>query len=229
MSVYKIPLKYKPGEFAFHEINNDEGDCLTLDYDNEHQLLTYNVPLYGGEARLYTVPRELMPGALTALYDNNGNIEKVMLSGTRLLYIYFKNVMAPERVILKFVKAEADRVSDAIMKRKQTLARIFVEKFYDGEAVDIAAKTATAEEVQAVIDKYDGDVTAADNSGDFPIENRLALESEALGVMLMCADGLLRNRLFEKAVETFAERVKSKVLKKSKTTEDFQFIVEEYD
>jgi hypothetical protein len=136
MRVYKIPLKYRPGEFAFHEMDTDEGNCLTLDYDNEHQLLTYNVPLYGGEARLYTVPRELMPEALTAVYDN---------------------------------------------------------------------------------------------SGDFPIENRLALESEALGVMLMCADGLLRNRLFEKAVETFAERVKSKVLKKSKTTEDFQFIVEEYD
>lgn len=32
---------------------------------------------------------------------------------------------------------------------------------------------------------------------------RLALESEALGVMLMCADGLLRNRLFEKAAETY--------------------------
>lgn len=69
----------------------------------------------------------------------------------------------------------------------------------------------------------------ADNSGDFPIENRLALESEVLGVMLMCAGGLLRNRLFEKATETFAERVKSRVLKKIETTEDFQFIVEEYD
>ncbi len=229
MSIYKIPLKYKPGEFPFHEIDTDEGDCLTLDYDSEYQLLTYNVPLYGGEARLYTVPRELMPEALTAVYDGNGDIEKVMLSGTRLLYIYFKNVMVPERVILKFVKAEADRVSDTIMKRKQTLARIFFEKFYDGEAVDIAAKTATAGEVQAVIDKYDGDVTVADNSGDFPIENRLALEYEALGVMLMCADGLLRNRLFEKAAETFVARVKSRVLKKIETTEDFKFIVEEYD
>ena len=115
MSIYKIPLKYKPGEFLFHEIDTDEGDCLTLDYDSEYQLLTYNVPLYGGEARLYTVPRELMPEALTTVYDGNGDIEKVMLSGTRLLYIYFKNVMAPERFILKFVKAEAVRVSDAIL------------------------------------------------------------------------------------------------------------------
>lgn len=229
MDIYHIPLKYRPGEFAFHEIDSDTGDCLSLEYDSEYQLLTYNVPLYGGEARLYTVPRNLMPEALTAVYDNIGDIEKVMLSGTRLLYIYFKNVMVPERVILKFVKAEADRIANAVIERKQTFARIFVEKFYDGEAADIAAKTATAEEVQAVIDEYDKDAAAADNSGNFPIENRLALESETLGVMLMCADGLLRNRLFEKAVETFAERVKSKVLKKSKTTDDFQFIVEEYD
>lgn len=229
MSTYKIPLKYKPGELPFHEIDADADDCLTLDYDSEYQLLTYNVPLYGGEARLYTVPRELMPEALTAVYDSNGTIEKVMLSGSRLLYIYYKNVMVPERVVLKYVKAEADRVSDAIVKRKQTLARIFVEKFYDGEAVDIAAKTATAGELQAVIDEYDGEIAAADNSGNFPLGNRLALESEPLGVMLICADGLLRNRLFDKAVETFAERIRSRVLKKIETTEDFQFIVEEYD
>lgn len=31
-------------------------------------------------------------GALTAAYDSNGDIEKVVLSGTRLLYIYYKNV-----------------------------------------------------------------------------------------------------------------------------------------
>ncbi len=77
MRIYKIPLKYKSGEFLFHEIDTDEGDCLTLDYDSEYQLLTYNVPLYGGEARLYTVPRELMPEALTVVYDGNGDIEKV--------------------------------------------------------------------------------------------------------------------------------------------------------
>lgn len=109
------------------------------------------------------------------------------------------------------------------------LTRIFIEKFYDGEAVDIAAKTATAEEVQAVIDEYDGEIAAADNSGNFPLENRIGLACETLGVMLMCADGLLRNRLFDKAVETFAERVRSRVLKKGEFTEDFRFIVEEYD
>lgn len=229
MSIYKIPLKFKTGEFKFNEIETGAGDCLVLDYNNEYQLITYNVPLYGGEARLYTVPRELMPEALTAVYDSNGDIERVELSETRLIYIHYKHVMVPERVILKFVKAEADRISKVIIKRKQTLARIFIEKFYDGEAADIAVKTATAEELQAVIDEYDGKITVADNSGNFPIENRLELDRETLGVMLMCTNSLLKNRLFNKAAETFAERIKSSVLKKIKTTEDFKFILEEYD
>lgn len=122
MSIYKIPLKFKAGEFKFDEIDTVAEECLALDYDNEYQLITYNVPLYGGEARLYTVPRELMPEALTAMYDSNGDIERVELAGKRLIYIYYKHVMAPERVILKFVKAEADQISDVIIKRKQTLA-----------------------------------------------------------------------------------------------------------
>lgn len=229
MSDYKFSLKFKEGKFKFNEIEIAAGDCLTLDYDEEYQLMTYNVPVYGGEARLYTVPRELIPDALTAVYDSNGNIERVELSDTRLIYIHYKNVMVPERVILKFVKAEADQISNVIIRRKQTLKRIFIERFYDGEAVDIAVKTATAEEVQEVIDKYDGEITAADNSGNFPIENRLELDCKTLGVMLMCAGGLLRSRLYHKATETFAERIESRVLKKIKTTEDFKFISEEYD
>ena len=153
MSIFKIPMKFKAGEYKFNEIDADTGDCLALDYNNEYQLITYNVPLYGNEARLYTVPRELMPEELTAVYDHNGGIERVELAGTRLIYIYYKDVTVPERVILKFIKAEADRISDVIIKRKQTLARIFIEKFYDGEAVDIAVKT--TEEFKFISEEYD--------------------------------------------------------------------------
>lgn len=38
--------------------------------------------------------------------------------------------MVPKRVILKFIKAGADKISDVIIKRNQTLERIFIEKFY---------------------------------------------------------------------------------------------------
>lgn len=232
MSVYKIPLKLKAGEFKFGELENTDGECLELDYDNEYQMIDYTVPIYGSEAHIYTVPRELMPNALTAVYDKNGGLDRVEFDDngrTRLFYIHFRNIEKSESAVLKFVKKEADRISKEIIGKKQTLARLFVEYFYDGEAVDIAAKTATAEEMRAVIEEYDGDVTTADNSGNYPSENRLAVDAETLGVMLMCTNGEFRSMLFNKAAETFEERLKSRVLDKTDKTGDFKFISEEYD
>lgn len=240
MAIYKIPLKYETGEFKFSELPDyKQGECLELDYDNEYQMIDYSVPMYGTEARIYTVPRELMPTALTALYDKNGDLDKVQFDDngrTRLFYIRFRNISKSERGVLKFVKEQADRISKEIIGKKQTLARLFVEYFYDGEAVDIAVETATAEEMRAVIEYYKGDVTAADNCGNYPVDNsgnpydnRTNIGNEALGVMLTCTSGDFRSMLFYKAAETFKERLKSRVLDKIKKTEDFKFICEEYD
>ena len=80
---------------------------------------------------------------------------------------------------------------------------------------------------QADIDYYKGDITAADNYGNF--NNRIPIDLEALGVMLMCTNGDFRSMLFYKAVETFEERLKNRVLDKIGKTEDFKFISEEYD
>lgn len=232
MSEYRIPRKFKAGEFKFGELNDSDGECLELDYNEEYQLLTYEAPLYENEVRVYTVPRELMPNALTAVYDKDGALDKVTLAEgerTRLIYIWFKNINKSESSVLKFVKEQADKISEEVIGKKQTLARLFVEKFYDGEAVDIAAKTATAEEMQAVIDEYDGKTYTADNSGNYPYENRLEIDVETLGVMLMCTMGEFRSMLFNKAAETFEERLKSRVLDKINKTGDFKFISEEYD
>lgn len=232
MSVYKIPLKFKAGEFKFDELNIDEEkNSLNLEYNEEYQLLTYNVPMYENEARIYTLPREKMPGDLSLAYDKDGVLEKVTLVGNheRLIYIRFSNIGKSERGVLKFVKEQADKVSKEIIGKKQTLSRLFIEKFYDGEAVDIAAKTATAEEMRTVIDEYEGKTYTADNSGNYPEENRIETDCETLGVMLMCTDGYFQNMLFEKAVKTFEERVQGNVLQKIKVTDDFKFISEEYD
>ena len=231
MSVYKIPRKFKAGEFKFTELDSSD-ECIEPNYDETYGLLTYEAPMYENEVRVYCVPKELMPNALAALYGKNGELEKVTLAEgerVRLIYIRFKDIMKSESGVLKFVKEQADRIAQEIIKRKQTLARLFVEKFYDGEAVDIAAKTATADEMRAVIDEYDGDVTTADNSGNYPSENRLAVDDETLGVMLMCTNGEFRSMLFNKAAETFEERLKSRVLDKTDKTGDFKFISEEYD
>ena len=231
MGVYKIPLRYTAGSFKFIELGRVENcECLELDYDDEYQMVTYNAPMYGSEVRIYTVPRELMPNALSAVYGNDGILGKIEFSEgerKRLFYIRFKHIDASERGVLKFVREQADMISKEIIGKKQTLSRLFIEYFYDGEAVDIAAETATAEETQAVIDYYKGDITAADNYGNF--NNRIPIDLEALGVMLMCTNGDFRSMLFYKAVETFEERLKNRVLDKIGKTEDFKFISEEYD
>lgn len=231
MGVYKIPLRFTAGSFKFSELGRVENcEYLELDYDDEYQMITYNAPMYGSEVRIYTVPRKLMPNALSAVYGNDGILGKVEFSEgerKRLFYIRYKNIAASERGVLKFIKEQADMISKEIIGKKQTLSRLFIEYFYDGEAVDIAAETATAEETQAVIDYYKGDITAADNYGNF--NNRIPIDLEALGVMLMCTNGDFRSMLFYKAVETFEERLKNRVLDKIGKTEDFKFISEEYD
>lgn len=233
MSIYKIPLKFKAGEFKFGELPDYKPDeCLELDYDNEYQLIDYSVPMYGSEARIYTVSRELMPNALTALYDKNGELNNVKFDDnerTRLFYIRYKNISASERGVLKFINEQADKIAKEIIGRKQTVARLFVGKFYDGEAVEIAVRTATTEEMREVIEYYNGDVTAADNSGNYSVEKMMTVDYEPLGVMLMCTNGDFRSMLFNKAEKTFEERLKSRVLDKIDKTEDFKFISEEYD
>lgn len=96
MSVYNIPRKFKTGEFKFNELNNSDGECLELDYDNEYQMINYDAPMYESEVRVYTVPRDKMPDGLTAVYDKNGELEKVELDDggkTRLFYMWFKDIM----------------------------------------------------------------------------------------------------------------------------------------
>lgn len=229
---YNIPRKYKAGEFKFDELENvTDGEFLNFCYDEKWQLLTYNAPIYENEVRVYTVPRELMPGELTVIYNENGELDKVELRGgekTRLMYIWFKDIDTSKEIVLKYVKERADRMSKEILAGKQTLARLFFGKFYDGEAVEIAVKTATAEEVQAVIDKY-GDRSSADNSGNYPVEKMIMLDHEPLAVMLMCTDGDFRSTLFNLAADAVEELIKEKVLDKIDKTDDFKFISEECD
>lgn len=234
MSVYKIPLKFKAGEFKFGELENTDGECpkLEFDYDEEYQMINYDAPMYESEVRVYTVPRDKMPDELTAVYDKNGELEKVELDDggkTRLFYMWFKDIMKSERAVLKYIKEQADKIAKEIIGRKQKLSRLFFGRFYDGEAVELAVRSVTAEEVQAVIDKYDKDADAADNSGNYSVEKMMTVDYEPLGVMLMCTNGEFRSMLFNKAAAAFEERVKSRVLDKIEKNDDFKVISEEYD
>lgn len=226
-----IPLKFKAGKFRLDDLNGGD-EKLTLCYDEKWELLTYNVPEYENEVRIYSVPRELTPNALTAEYGDDGGLERVELTEndrTRLIYIRYADNKLSKSGVLNFVEKQADKIADEIIGRGQKLARLFIGRFYDGEAVELAVKTATAEEVQAVIDEYDGDTEAADNSGDYPAENMIMPDCETLGVMLMCTDCDFQSELFDLAAAAFEERIKERVLNKIDKTEDFKFISEEND
>ncbi len=233
-----IPLNFKAGKFKLDELNGGDED-LTLCYDEKWELVTYSVPEYENEVRVYTVPRELMPSALTAVYGDSGGLERVGLDEgdkTRLIYIRFADNELAKAGVLDFVEEQADKIADEVIGRGQKLARLFVGRFYDGEAVELAVKPATAEEVQAVIDEYEGDgefdefdEDAADYSGDYPAQNLIMADCETLGVMLMCTGGDFQSELFELAAAAFEERIKSRVLNKIDKTEDFKFISEEND
>lgn len=226
-----IPLNFKAGKFKYNELNGGDEE-LTLCYDEKWGLVTYDAPEYENEVRIYSVPKELMPNALTAVYSDSGELERVELTEndrTRLIYIRYADNELAKAGVLKFIEEQADKVAGEIIARGQKLARLFVGRFYDGEAVEISVKTATAEEVQAVIDEYDGDTEAADNSGDYPAENMIMPDCETLGVMLMCTDCDFQSELFDLAAAAFEERIKERVLDKISKTEDFKFISEEND
>ncbi len=230
---YNIPMRFKPGQFKFGELDNGEkGENLKLCYDEKWELVTYDAPVYENEVRIYTVPRALMPNALTAVYSDGGELEKVELSEgsrTRLIYIRYADSECSKAGVLKFIEEQADKTADAIIARGQKLSRLFIGRFYDGEAVEIAVKTATAEEMQAVIDEYDGDTEAADNSGDYPAENMIMPDCETLGVMLMCTDCDYQSELFDLAAAAFEELIKERALDKIDKTDDFKLISEEND
>lgn len=233
MSHHKIPLHFKAGNFKFSELHSDkEEESLVLNYDDEYQLITYNVPMYENEARIYSAPRASMPGSLTSVYDDSGQLAKVELveaERTRLIYVHFKNINASKKDVLKFAKEQADQMCAGIIDRKQKLARLFFGKFYDGEAVKIAVKTGTAEEMKAVIDEYDQKPDTADYSGNYPVENMIMLDPEPLSVMLMCTNCNFQYMLFNLAAAAVEERIKSRVLNKITKTDDFKFFTEEWD
>ncbi len=239
MNIYKIPFKYRTGKFKFSELNISELDeGLELEYYTEYQILDYDVPMYKNEKQLYQVsiymvPIDQIPNGLTAVYGGSGELDKVELveaERTRLIYIRFKNIKESKKAVLKFVKNQADKMSAEVIGRKQKLARLFFGTYYDGTAIQIAVITGTPEDMKAIIDKNHGKRDIVDNSGEYPLEkNMIELDDEPLGVMLLCTDRDFKNILFNLTVETVKERIKRHLLKKINKTDDFKFILEEWD
>lgn len=232
MLFYDVPLEYKMGEFTIEKTDSiDADDFLELEYDEKYKTLSYDEPKSENTVNIYSVPHEAVKDT-KAVYDDRGKLSRITLTHDgreRLIYIRYGKMMDSKVSVLEFLRNREEKILSEITKRGGMFARLFIESFYDGDAVDIAVKTATPEEMQAVIDENGGDVESADYSGEYPVENRIELDNETLRIMLLCTNGKYRDKLFAACVDEIADYIKKHVLDSINKTDNFRFICEAYD
>ena len=238
ISEYAIPLFFKEGKFGFNELAASDKNALSL-YVDECSVLSYNVPKYGTQARLYDIDAQQILNNLYATYNDNGELQYAELIDNNdviLLYINLNDNDTAKQEISDFAIQSADIISDELRKCKNEAARLFIEYFYDGEAVDFAAKIGTTADKQALLNSLSDkarkrglEETVIDNCGDYPFENRIECDSITLGTMLQCADPEIRSELFYLAVEIMTKNIKDSVIDVIDKSDDFKFIAKEYD
>lgn len=229
-NTYKIPMNYQTGRYHCSKLPAESTDCLELSYYCD--MISYEVPEYSKEARMYSVKADEIEASLTAEYNENGLLKKaeyICGEKTRLVYIRYADEAEARLRITEFAEKNADAISEKIISLNEKLARVFIEYFFDGEAVDFAARIGTPSDMQEVIDSYNGTMDAVDNGGDYPYENRIECDNETLGIMLMCAPADSDCQLFAYAAELMTERIRQKIDSAIDKSDDFKFIAEEYD
>lgn len=227
---YKIPLTFKSGKYGLSELSSDSTEALTLSL-GDFDVLSYHTPEQGIEVQLYStagfmMTEQVIKDGLSAVYDDDGQLNYVVLAqgdAVRLVFISYRDDAAAKREVLGFAEKNADMISEQLLRRKEKAARLFIEYYKDTEGFDFAVKFATAADKQAVIDSYGED--AADGSGNYPSGNRIECDKKTFQIMLLCAPC----ELMDMAIATMIEGIKMRVIDKLDKTDDFRFIVEDYD
>lgn len=226
LDTFCIPLRHQEGKYPVSQLNNTDKDALTMTFCNNR--LKFQVPNYQREAEIFTVPEELE--TLTAAYDKNGTlsyVEKTTNDRTQLVYIRFADNEAAKENIWQLVNFCADNIIDKLMKTEH-IARLFIEHFYDGLAVDVSVKFGTSADMQKIIANY-GDDSAIDNSGDYPYENRLECDNNTIGTILQCVSKKFAGELYGFAVFILRKRIEDCIPELPGKTENFKFFMQEYD
>lgn len=226
MSTFYIPLRHREGKYPVKALKGAAKNSLTMTFQNNW--LHFQVPDYQREAEIFILPEELE--TLTAAYGDDGvlsYVEKTHGKRTQLVYIRFGDDEAAKENIWQLVNFCADKIIERLMQ-KQNVARLFIEHFYDGLAVDVTVKFGTDADMQEIITRY-GDDRAIDNSGDYPHENRLECDNNTIGAMLQCTSKEFAVELYGFAVFIIQRRIEACIPELPGKTKDFRFIVQEYD
>lgn len=233
---YRIPMQFKAGKFHYSELFDNGADVLTL-FHEQFDILSYFTPNDNTEIRLYNVSEQAMQNDIYVTYSNTGQLKYVELihnDEVRLLFINYLDDNDAKSEILDFAEQSADIISNELLKCKDMVARLFVEYYRAAEGFDFAAKIGTVKDKQTVIDSLSEKAKqrglgkmVVDNSGDYPNTNRIECDRDTIEIMLLCSSSKIS--LMDMAINVMIDNIKNKVIDSLNKSDDFKFIVSEYD
>ena len=231
--LHNIPLIYKAGAYSLAGFSRDidDDDAISFDYDAQYQMLTYDIPV-GEDWRgmtLYNVSEDDLIRTLRAVYGKDGalqNITAILGGHETLLYIRYENKEHARQEIRSFAVRNADAIIEQIRQCTDVVARLFIEYYCDSDNMDYHAVIGTADQVEAVRQKY-RDEDSCDCAGNYPSEN-IEGDNKKLITMVRCAMGHPSEN-FQYAVEIMSKHIEEHALSAINRTADFKYICAEYD
>lgn len=209
----------------------DRENAIIFDYDERYQIIDYVIPV--GEDRrgmtLYSVPEDDFIRTMRAVYGKDEILQNVTatLNGHEtLLYIHYENEEHVKQELRKFAIRNADAMIEQIQQFTDVAARLFIDYFCDGEYMDYHAMIGTAEQMEAIRQKYP-DEDCSDNSGNYPSEF-IEGDNEMLKTLVRCAQGYPSEN-FQYVVDIMSKHIEEYALPTLRKTEDFKYICNEYD
>ena len=227
-----ILLENYTGKYTLNELDFpfERYNFLEFTY-SPNKTLTYNVPKYNNEIKLYNISEELIK-QMNIYYNEKNELDKIEIINdetNQLIYINFLNYDIAKSKINEFAILEAKKLVEKLKTYNNEILRLFIESFYDGEAADISLVIGTKEDAEEIIKKYCGDESVINNSGDYSEDNRISIANENLEVMLRCIDEKYSNELFNYCVEVITSYIKENLDNNITKANDFKFILAEHD
>ena len=231
--LHNIPLIYKAGAYSLAGFSRDidDDDAISLDYDAQYQMLTYDIPV-GEDWRgmtLYNVSEDDLIRTLRAVYGKDGalqNITAILGGHETLLYIRYENKEHARQEIRSFAVRNADAIIEQIRQCTDVVARLFIEYYCDSDNMDYHAVIGTADQMEAIRQKY-RDEDSCDCAGNYPSEN-IEGDNKRLITMVRCAPGHPGEN-FRYAEEIMSKYIEEHALSAINRTVDFKYICAEYD
>jgi hypothetical protein len=238
MDEIRIPLHFREGMYHLNELPTESDDFLLLRLE-PCEIVSYSVPGKSNVVRLYNLEEQFVLDHLTTTYRETGELYCVELRGDEdvaLVYLHYLDENDAKAEVLDFAEQSAAQISEELLQCHDKVFRLFIEHFYDGESFDYAAKIVTDADRQALL-ANPGERAAKrmsnprfvqmllNNSGNYPHEKRVPCDTHTIGIMLQCAPC----DLLDYVIQEMTERIKAQVVPKLDKTDDFQFIMAEYD